>query len=97
MVIKVGGDDTKLVQCIGLTGEYVDGLILGDNICVKGTLGKNAGIVGFESGCTLVYVNPVDGRPLSGDATTTPGDSTTTPGGSTTVPSSRAIIKYFSE
>lgn len=85
VVIMVGGDATKLVQCVGLTGADAAGLIVGDNICVKGVLGKNAGIVGFESGCTLVYVNPVDGRPLNG-GTTTPSDSTT-PGESTTVPS----------
>lgn len=83
VVIKVGGDDAKLVHCIGLTGEYVDGLIVGDNICVKGTLGKNAGIVGFESGCILEYVNPVDGRPL-GTTTVPGGDTTTVPGGNTT-------------
>ena len=82
VVIKVGGDDAKLVHCIGLTGEYVDGLIVGDNICVKGTLGKNAGVVGFESGCILEYVNPVDGRPLG--TTTVGGEDTTTVGGDTT-------------
>jgi len=84
VVIQIGDAADKLVQCVGLQGDYVDGLVVGDNICVQGVLGKNGGIVGFESGCTLVYVNKADGSipgtttgVIGGDSTTL-GDGTTT-------------------
>lgn len=77
VVIQVGDAADKLVQCVGLTGDYVDGLVVGDNICVQGTLGKNAGIVGFESGCVMVYVNKADGSDPAA-TTTTPSAQTVT-------------------
>jgi len=84
VVIQVGDKADKLIQCVGLQGDYVDGLVVGDNICVTGVLGKNGGIVGFESGCTLVYVNKADGSTpgtttgVIGGESTTLGDGTTT-------------------
>lgn len=89
VVIKIGDAADKLVQCNGLQGDYVDGLVVGDNICVQGVLGKAGGVVGFENGCTMVYVNKADGsNPGEGTTTTVPGTSTTTiGGGSTTAPS----------
>ena len=84
VVIQVGDAADKLIQCVGLQGDYVDGLVVGDNICVTGVLGKNGGIVGFESGCTLVYVNKADGSTpgtttgVIGGESTTLGDGTTT-------------------
>lgn len=101
VVIQVGDVTDKLVQCMGLLGDYVDGLVVGDNICVSGVLGKDGGVVGFESGCTLVYVNKADGS-NPGDATTVPGDDTTTlpgddtttvPGDDTTAPSNGSTTK----
>lgn len=83
VVIQVGMDADKLVLCSGLMGDYVDGLVVGDNICVQGVLGKYNGVVGFESGCTMVYVNKADGSTPGGDTTTVPGgDTTTVVGGS---------------
>lgn len=81
VVIKVGDAADKLVLCSGLMGDYVDGLVVGDNVCVQGVLGKYNGVVGFESACTLVYVNKADGS--------TPGTTTapSTADGSTTAPS----------
>ena len=86
VVIQVGTDADKLVQCNGLQGDYVDGLVVGDNICVKGVLGKTGGVVGFEAGCTMVYVNKADGSTPGADTTTTApnGDATTTVGGDAT-------------
>ncbi len=86
VVIKVGDADDKLVLCSGLMGDYVDGLVVGDNVCVQGVLGKYNGVVGFESACTLVYVNKADGStpgtttaPSTADGTTTaPSNGTTT-------------------
>lgn len=97
VVIQVGMDADKLVLCSGLMGDYVDGLVVGDNICVQGVLGKYNGVVGFESGCTMVYVNKADGSTPGADTTTTvPGgedattvggtDSTTTAGNSGNTP-----------
>ncbi len=79
VVMQVGDAADKLVLCTGLKGEGAEGLAVGDNICVSGTLGKNGGVVGFESGCTLVYVNKANGGDVSGDTTTTVGgDNNTT-------------------
>ena len=79
VVIQVGLDADKLVLCSGLMGDYVDGLVLGDNICVQGVLGKYNGVVSFESGCTMVYVNKADGSTPGETTTTAPsGDDTTT-------------------
>ncbi len=83
IVMQVGEATDKLVQCLDLKGDYVDGLVVGDNICVQGVLGKVDGIVGFESGCTLVYVNKADGSDPSASDNTT--DSTTMEGDSTTL------------
>ena len=87
VVIQVGMDAGNLVLCNGLVGDYVDGLVVGDNICVKGVLGKTAGVVGFDAGCTMVYVIKADGSTPGADTTTTvPGDdsATTIPGATTT-------------
>ena len=85
VVIKIGLDENaKLVQCNGLTGEVVAYLSVGDNICVKGTLGKTGGVVCFDSGCALEYANNANGEPVT--APTTPNDdpTTTTPADGTT-------------
>lgn len=84
VVIQVGDKADKLIQCVGLQGDYVDGLVVGDNICVTGVLGKNGGIVGFESGCTLVYVNKADGSTPGTTTGVIGGESTTLGDGSTT-------------
>ena len=81
VVIKVGDAADKLVLCSGLMGDYVDGLVVGDNVCVQGVLGKYNGVVGFESGCNLVYVNKADGSTPGGTTTVPGGDATTTVGG----------------
>lgn len=80
VVMQVGDAADKLVLCTGLKGEGAEGLAVGDNICVSGTLGKNGGVVGFESGCTLVYVNKANGGDSVTDDTTTAvgGDNNTT-------------------
>lgn len=71
VVMQVGDAADKLVLCTGLQGEGAEGLAVGDNICVTGTLGKTGGVVGFESGCTLVYVNKANGDDsVTGDTTT---------------------------
>ena len=89
VVIQIGDAADKPVLCSGLMGDYVDGLVVGDNICVAGVLGKNGGVVSFESGCTMVYVNKADGSTPGADdtddTTTVPGDDVTTiPGDDTT-------------
>ena len=80
VVMQVGDATDKLVLCTGLQGEGAEGLAVGDNICVTGTLGKNGGVVGFASGCTLVYVNKANGGDATDATTTVQGgnDATTT-------------------
>jgi len=84
VVIQVGDKADKLIQCVGLQGDYVDGLVVGDNICVQGVLGKNGGIGGFEGVCTLVYKiyadrsTPGTTTGVIGGESTTLGDGTTT-------------------
>ena len=79
VVMQVGDAADKLVLCTGLQGEGAEGLAVGDNICVTGTLGKANGVVGFESGCTLVYVNKANAdTPATDDTTTVVGGETTT-------------------
>ncbi len=111
VVIQVGDAADKLIQCVGLQGDYVDGLVVGDNICVTGVLGKNGGIVGFESGCTLVYVNKADGSTpgtttgVIGGESTTLGDGTTTgngggnnvTGGNTTTKPTTTTLKVVTD
>ena len=84
VVIQVGDKADQLIQCVGLQGDYVDGLVVGDNICVTGVLGKNGGVVGFESGCTLVYVNKADGS--------TPGTTTGVIGGETITNADGSVV-----
>ena len=67
VVIQIGDLADKKIVCNGLKGDVVAYLSLGDNICVKGTLGKVGGVVGFEAGCTLEYAANADG-----DAVTAP-------------------------
>ena len=92
VVIQIGDLADKKIVCNGLKGDVVAYLAVGDNICVKGTLGKAAGVVGFEAGCTLEYANNADGEPVTAP-TTAPSvnDSTTTtaPAGTTAAPTTR--------
>ena len=92
VVIQIGDLADKQIVCNGLKGDVVAYLSVGDNICVKGTLGKTAGVVGFDAGCTLEYATNVDGEPVTAP-TTAPSvnDSTTTtaPAGTTAAPTTR--------
>ena len=83
VVIQIGDLADKQIVCNGLKGDVIAYLVVGDNICVTGTLGKTAGVVGFEAGCTLKYATNVDGDPVTAPTTAPSGDNTTT----TTVPS----------
>lgn len=92
VVIQIGDLADKKIVCNGLKGDVIAYLAVGDNICVKGTLGKTAGVVGFEAGCTLEYATNVDGEPVTAPTTAPSGDSTTTtttPSGTTTVPTTK--------
>ena len=84
VVIQIGDLADKQIVCNGLKGDVIAYLVVGDNICVKGTLGKTAGVVGFEAGCTLEYATNVDGEAVTAPTTAPSGDNTTT---TTTVPS----------
>ena len=83
VVIQIGDLADKQIVCNGLKGDVIAYLAVGDNICVKGTLGKTSGVVGFEAGCTLEYATNVDGEAVTAPTTAPSGDSTTT----TTAPS----------
>ena len=90
VVIQIGDLADKQIVCNGLKGDVIAYLSVGDNICVKGTLGKTAGVVGFEAGCTLEYATNVDGEAVTAPTTAPSVDDNTTTapsGNSTTAPS----------
>ena len=92
VVIQIGDLADKKIVCNGLKGDVVAYLSLGDNICVKGTLGKVGGVVGFEAGCTLEYATNVDGEPVTAPTTAPSVDNTTTttaPSGTTAKPTTK--------
>ncbi len=97
VVIQIGDLADKQIVCNGLKGDVVAYLVVGDNICVKGTLGKADGVVAFESGCALEYATNADGEnvtapttaPSVDDSTTTaPSGDNTTSAPTTTRPTS---------
>ena len=89
VVIQIGDLADKQIVCNGLKGDVVAYLAVGDNICVKGTLGKTAGVVGFEAGCTLEYATNPDGENVTAPTTAPSVDDTTTtaPSGNASAPS----------
>ena len=89
VVIQIGDLADKKIVCNGLKGDVVAYLSVGDNICVKGTLGKADGVVGFEAGCTLEYAVNADGENVTAPTTAPSGNDTTTtaPSGSASTPS----------
>ena len=92
VVIQIGDLADKKIVCNGLKGDVVAYLSLGDNICVKGTLGKVGGVVGFEAGCTLEYATNVDGEPVTAPTTAPSVDNSTTttaPSGTTAKPTTK--------
>ena len=86
VVIQIGDLADKKIVCNGLQGDVVAYLAVGDNICVKGTLGKAAGMAAFDNGCTLEYATNPDGENVTAPTTAPSGDATTTttPSNSTT-------------
>lgn len=57
VVLQVGEATDKLIVCTNLKGENAETLAVGDDVCVSGVLSKKDKVVGFNDGCTLVYVN----------------------------------------
>lgn len=84
VVIQIGDLADKKIVCNGLKGDVVAYLVVGDNICVKGTLGKADGVVGFEAGCILEYAVNADGENVTAPTTAPTGDSSTTAPSNTT-------------
>lgn len=71
ITIQVGELTDKLIACVGLQGAGAETLAVGDDLCVSGLLSKKSGVVGFNDGCTLVYVNKAAGSD-TGTTTTAP-------------------------
>ncbi len=72
VVIQVGEVTDKLITCTALQGEKADTLAVGDDVCVTGVLSNKAGVIGFNDGCSLVYVNKATtGTSGADNATTT--------------------------
>lgn len=88
VVIQIGDLADKKIVCNGLKGDVVAYLSVGDNICVKGTLGKVGGVVGFEAGCALEYATNAEGNNVTAPTTAPTGsasDATTIGGNNTTI------------
>lgn len=72
ITIQVGELKDKLITCVGLQGAGVEGLAVGDDVCVAGLVSNKGGVIGFNDGCTLVYVNKAAGSD-TGSTTTAQG------------------------
>lgn len=53
VTIAVEGMDDKPIKCFRMSGEGADGLAVGDQITVTGTLKNYKGEIEFDAGCTL--------------------------------------------
>lgn len=74
ITIQVGELTDKLIACVGLQGAGAETLAVGDDLCVSGLVSNKGGVIGFNDGCTLVYVNKAAGSD-TGSTTTAQGGS----------------------
>ncbi|MBP3382079.1 MAG: hypothetical protein J6L00_05470, partial [Clostridia bacterium] len=77
VVLQVGEATDKPIVCVNLKGENAETLAVGDDVCVAGVLSNKDKVIGFNDGCTLVYVNKAAANTTTNadtSATTTKND-----------------------